>query len=130
ALEIARAIGLPVEVRQVQRREALSADEMWLSSSTREVLAVTKVDGAPFGGGAPGPLFRAVWQASDERKPHPVAAGGRKGSARAFGKGGAREAALVEDQRLTTRSLDGDDLADENDVVPSGVPAVMAALEP
>src|SRR5438552_313458 len=43
-------------------------------SPTRDLLAVTKVDGAPFGGGAPGPLFRAVWQAFQERKPHPVAA--------------------------------------------------------
>ena len=70
-LEIARAIGLPVDVRPIMRKEALSADEMWLSSSTREVLAITKLDGAPFGGGTPGPVFRAVWQAFQERKPHP-----------------------------------------------------------
>ena len=72
ALEIARSVGLPVDVRPVMRREALSADEMWLSSSTREVLAVTKVDGAPFGDGMPGPVFRAVWQAFQARKPHPT----------------------------------------------------------
>ena len=69
-LDVARAIGLPVDVRPVPRHEALSANEMWISSSTREVLAVTKIDGAPFAGGAPGPVFRAVWQAFQERKPH------------------------------------------------------------
>jgi len=71
ALEIARAVGLPVDVRPITRREAMSADEMWLSSSTREVLAVTRIDGAPFGDGKPGPVFRAVWKAFQERKPHP-----------------------------------------------------------
>ena len=70
-LDFAKAIGLPVDVRPVMRKEALSADEMWLSSSTREVLAVTKIDGAPFGDGKSGPVFRAVWQAFQERKPHP-----------------------------------------------------------
>jgi D-alanine transaminase len=40
---------------------------MWLSSSTKEVLAVTSLDGRPFGGGKPGPVFRkvhALFQAS------------------------------------------------------------------
>jgi len=54
-------------VRPVPKEEALAADEMWLSSSTKEVLAVTSVDGRPFGGGKPGPVFRkvhALFQAS------------------------------------------------------------------
>ena len=63
--------GLPLTVRPVTRDEALGADEMWLSSSTKEVLAVTTVDGKPFAGGRPGPVFRkmyALFQAS-KRKP-------------------------------------------------------------
>ena len=62
---------LPLDVRPVTRDEALAADEMWLSSSTKEVLAITTVDGKPFGGGTPGPVFRRVWQAFQDRKPHP-----------------------------------------------------------
>jgi D-alanine transaminase len=58
--EFARAAGLPFEMRAVPKAEALAADEMWLSSSTKEVLAVTTLDGAPFAGGIPGPLFRAM----------------------------------------------------------------------
>ena len=33
---------------------------MWLSSSTKEVLAITTVDGKPFAGGTPGPVFRKM----------------------------------------------------------------------
>jgi len=69
--DLARAGGMTLQVRQVPRDEALSADEMWLSSSSKEVLAVTTVDGKPFAGGAPGPAFRkmhALFQSS-KRKP-------------------------------------------------------------
>ena len=60
---------MPMEIRMVSRDEALSADEMWLSSSTKEVLAVTTVDGKAFGSGAPGPMFRRMYQAFQRHKP-------------------------------------------------------------
>ena len=69
ALEVTRAAGVPLEVRKVPRAEALAADEMWLSSSTKEVLAITRIDGVAFGGGVPGPVFREVWQAFQAAKP-------------------------------------------------------------
>jgi D-alanine transaminase len=68
ALEFTRAAGVPLEVRPITREEALGADEMWLSSSTKEVLAVTRVDGAPFAGGVPGPVFRRVHAAFQRAK--------------------------------------------------------------
>ena len=68
AIDFAREIGIPLEVRAVPKAEALSADEMWLSSSTKEVLAVTTVDGRPFAGGKPGPVFRKLWAAFQQRK--------------------------------------------------------------
>ncbi len=37
--------------------ELRSADELWLSSSGREVLPITTLDGAPVGNGRPGPLY-------------------------------------------------------------------------
>lgn len=67
-LEIAHDAGVALDVRAVTHAETLSADEMWLSSSTKEVLAVTRVDDRPFAGGAPGPVFRRVWAAFQERK--------------------------------------------------------------
>jgi D-alanine transaminase len=70
AFELARGGGLAVEVRPISRDEVLAADEMWLSSSTKEVLAVTTVDGKSFAGGSPGPVFRRLrelFQASKSR---------------------------------------------------------------
>ncbi|MET0733714.1 MAG: D-amino acid aminotransferase [Casimicrobiaceae bacterium] len=72
-LEVARDAGVPLDVRKVTRAEAFAADEMWLSSSTKEVLAITRIDGAPFGAGTPGPVFRRVWQAFQASKPKVVA---------------------------------------------------------
>ena len=59
-LEIARAREFEVEVRAVSAAEVRSADEIWVTSSTKEVLAVTTLDGKPVGDGKPGPLFRRM----------------------------------------------------------------------
>ena len=67
-LEIAKGAGVLLEVRPIPHAEAMAADEMWLSSSTKEVLAITTVDGRPFGGGRPGPVFRRVWDAFQKAK--------------------------------------------------------------
>ena len=69
ALELAVGGGLAVEVRPIPREEALAADEMWLSSSTKEVLAVTTVDGNSFAGGLPGPAFRKMYELFQASKP-------------------------------------------------------------
>jgi D-alanine transaminase len=69
AFDLARGGGLAVKVRPIPREEALSADEMWLSSSTKEVLAVTTIDGKPFGGGSPGPVFRKIYALFQASKP-------------------------------------------------------------
>jgi D-alanine transaminase len=61
AFELAREGRMEAEIRPIPREEALHADEMWLSSSTKEILAVTTVDGQPFAGGRPGPLFRKIY---------------------------------------------------------------------
>lgn len=68
-IEFARAVGVPVVTRPIPQAEALSADELWLSSSTKEVLAITRVDGKAFGGGTPGPVFRKVWASFQRHKP-------------------------------------------------------------
>jgi D-alanine transaminase len=70
-LEFAHEAGMTCDVRPVSKAEALAADEMWLSSSTKEVLAVTTVDGNPFGGGAPGPVFRRMYALFQQHKPQP-----------------------------------------------------------
>ena len=73
-LELAREGGLPLEIRPVTRAEALAADEMWLSSSTKEVLAVTRLDGKPFAGGKPGPVYRQMYRLFQASKPKALSA--------------------------------------------------------
>jgi D-alanine transaminase len=72
ALELAREGGFAVTIRPIPREEALSADEMWLSSSTKEILAVTKIDGQAFAGGRPGPVFRKMYALFQASKPKPA----------------------------------------------------------
>lgn len=49
---------LALDIRPVREAEVRNAAEVWLSSSTKEVLAVTTIDGKPVGSGKPGPVFR------------------------------------------------------------------------
>jgi D-alanine transaminase len=44
---------------------------MWLSSSTKEVLAVSTLDGRPFASGKPGPVYRRMYALFQESKPKP-----------------------------------------------------------
>jgi len=59
-LELAAANGIPVEVREIPEKEVRGADELWLSSSTKEVLAITSLDGKPVGNGKPGAMFHKI----------------------------------------------------------------------
>ena len=61
-LELAQKNGMPYEVRPVSKQEVLSADELWVTSSTKEVLAVTTLDERPVGTGTPGPVFARMHQ--------------------------------------------------------------------
>ena len=56
-LELAVMDGIPHEVRRIAKAEVLGADELLLTSSTREVLAITLLDGKPVGDGKPGAMF-------------------------------------------------------------------------
>jgi D-alanine transaminase len=48
---------MPVQIRAISLEELRAADEVWISSATRDVLPVTRVDGAPIGSGRPGPAW-------------------------------------------------------------------------
>jgi D-alanine transaminase len=67
-LELVAANRIPHEVREVSEQEAKSAEELWVTSSTKEVLAVTMLDGKAVGTGQPGPVFRRVHQLYQEFK--------------------------------------------------------------
>jgi D-alanine transaminase len=62
-LELAAENGIPCHVRRVMQDEVFAADELLLTSSTKEVLAITRLDGKPVGAGTPGPVFAKLHQA-------------------------------------------------------------------
>jgi len=67
-VEIAQMTKIPLEFRDVAEAEVRGADEVWVTSSSKEILAVVTLDGKPVGEGRPGPLFRKAWQAYQEFK--------------------------------------------------------------
>ena len=60
-LEILRGNAVPHEIRPVKEGELRSADEIWVTSSSREVLPITTLDGKPVGSGKPGPVGAKVY---------------------------------------------------------------------
>jgi len=57
-LELARSAGLKVELRPIVKSELGSADELFVTSSLRELVPVVSVDGKAVGPGNPGPITR------------------------------------------------------------------------
>ena len=59
-LELAAAHGIAHQIRAVSEAEVRDADELWMTSSTKEIMAIVKLDGVPVGEGVPGPLARRM----------------------------------------------------------------------
>lgn len=59
--EICRAQHIPLQLGPVTEGELRSADEIWLTSSSREILPITTLDGQPVGEGRPGPLYDQMY---------------------------------------------------------------------
>jgi D-alanine transaminase len=77
-IELAQANGLPLEFRDVAESELRSADELWVTSSSKEVLAIVSLDGAAVGDGRPGPVFARMYQLYQEFKQKVMRAGKRE----------------------------------------------------
>ncbi len=59
-LELAAKHQLPHEEKALAQAIVEEADEIWLTSSTKEVLPVTQLNGRPVGDGKPGPMWRKM----------------------------------------------------------------------
>jgi D-alanine transaminase len=57
-ISLAREFGVPLRETGLPLALLNQADEAWISSSTREVLPLTRVDEIIIGDGRPGPLWR------------------------------------------------------------------------
>ena len=66
--ELCAQEGIGFELRRIARAEVLAADELMLSSATKEVLPITTLDGQPVGNGQPGPIYQKLYTAYQRAK--------------------------------------------------------------
>lgn len=64
--ELARDCSIPFQARPITEGEVAQADEILLTSATKEVLPITRFNGQPVGSGAPGPVYARLRAAYDE----------------------------------------------------------------
>jgi D-alanine transaminase len=67
-LEIAAKHGIPYEERPVSDAELRRASEIMMTSSTREIVPITTLDGKPVGSGLPGPVSKKLLSLYQEQK--------------------------------------------------------------
>jgi len=71
-VELARANRMPLEIRHLSEAEVRDADELWLTSSMKEVLPISTLDGKPVGhgenAGRPGPVAARMYQLYQDYK--------------------------------------------------------------
>jgi D-alanine transaminase len=70
--ELCEDCGIAYNLRPISEAEVMSADEVMLSSATKEILPVTRIDGEPVGHGAlrgkPGPVYARLYEAYQRAK--------------------------------------------------------------
>ena len=70
--ELSEECGIAFNLKPIPEADVLSADELLLSSATKEVLPITTLDGAPVGHGAlrgkPGPVYAKLHEAYQRAK--------------------------------------------------------------
>ena len=65
--ELCKEVGIHFELRIVTRAEVESADELMLSSATKEILPIVELDGKPVANGLPGDIYKRLSAAYDAR---------------------------------------------------------------
>ena len=66
--EMCAGLGIDFELRRISREEVLTCDELLLTSATKEVLPVTRLDGAKVGNGQPGAIYQKLYAAYQSEK--------------------------------------------------------------
>ncbi|SAK40758.1 class IV aminotransferase [Caballeronia hypogeia] len=66
--ELSREAGIPFEERDITEAELRSADEIMISSATKEVMPITTLDGVQVGEGRPGAVYAALFEAYQRAK--------------------------------------------------------------
>ena len=60
-LELARQHALPLQLERVTAQMLREADEVWLTSSSKEILAIVNLDGQAVGNGQVGPIYKTMY---------------------------------------------------------------------
>jgi D-alanine transaminase len=76
--ELAQANSIALEFKDIAEAQVRAADELWVTSSSKEVLAIVELDGVHVGDGRPGPVFRRMYQLYQEFKHKVMRAGKRE----------------------------------------------------
>ena len=77
-VELARANGMRLEFRDITEAEVRAADEVWVTSSSKEVLAIVRLDERQVGDGRPGPVYRRMYRLYQDFKQQVMRAGRRE----------------------------------------------------
>jgi D-alanine transaminase len=73
--ELAGARGVAFDICRITREQVLAADELMVTSATKEILAITSLDGRPVGSARPGPVYRELFDAYQAAKAESVSQG-------------------------------------------------------
>ncbi|MGO4157845.1 D-amino acid aminotransferase [Cupriavidus sp. YAF13] len=66
--ELCAALDISLEARRISQDEVMGADEVLLTSASKEILPVVTIDGKTIGDGEPGPVFKKLYAAYQEAK--------------------------------------------------------------
>jgi len=66
--ELCEQHGIPFESRKITQEEVFAADELMISSATKEILPVVRLDAQTIGNGAPGPIYQQLYAAYQAAK--------------------------------------------------------------
>ena len=67
-LELVKENDIPHEVREIPEDEVRAADELLLTSSTKEIMPITRLDGKKVGDGIPGKMFSLLYRLYQDYK--------------------------------------------------------------
>jgi D-alanine transaminase len=67
-IEMAKAKQIQLEIGYFDEARIRKADELWITSSTKEILAIVTLDGQAIGNGKPGPIFHRMYQLYQDYK--------------------------------------------------------------
>jgi len=67
-VEVLKENNIPLAEDAATLEQLIDADEVWITSSTKECVPVTTIDGNPIGNGRPGELWKKVFNLFQQKK--------------------------------------------------------------